>query len=106
MGAVNKRECSPVPPEGERGIRQRFFTGRFPVATVDATAARNVSAVLGLVVSRGYNAEEAFFGMLLRAEAKGAEGIVGYRENIAFHPDGSRFYTCYGTAVTLAKKGA
>ncbi|MDE5831637.1 MAG: hypothetical protein K2H64_01380, partial [Desulfovibrio sp.] len=24
---------------------------------------------------------------------------VGYNENVAFHPDGSKYFTCYGTAV-------
>lgn len=82
-------------------IRARFFAGAFPVATVDTLgASRAVETVLGLVTARGYDAEETFFSMLQRAWDRGARGIIGYRETVAFHPDGSRFYTCCGTAVT------
>ena len=103
MGAARKTAAG----EAARDIRQRFFTGQFPVATIDGLTGglmeipggRRIEEVLGLVVSRGYSSEETFFGMLLRAEAKGAQGIIGYRESVSFHPDGSRFYTCYGTAV-------
>lgn len=24
---------------------------------------------------------------------------MGYSENVAFHPDGSKYFSCYGTAV-------
>ena len=30
---------------------------------------------------------------------KGAQAIVGYNENVAFHPDGSKYFSCFGTAV-------
>lgn len=89
--------------EAAHDVRQRFMSGRFPVATIDKLIGMRVGAVLGLIVARGYNSEETFFSLLLRAETKGAQGVVGYRESVAFHPDGSRFYTCYGTAVTLEK---
>lgn len=83
-------------------IRVRFFAGAFPVATVDGLeAARTVKTVLGLVAARGYDSEETFFSMLRRAEERGAQGIVGYRESVVFHPDGSRFYACRGTAVVF-----
>ncbi|MDL2209382.1 hypothetical protein LJC26_01060 [Desulfovibrio sp. OttesenSCG-928-O18] len=91
--------------EAAHDIQQRFLTGRFPVATLDSCDGLDVESVLGLVVARGYNAEETFYGMLLRAETRGAEAIIGYRESVAFHPDGSRFYTCYGTAVRLGGSG-
>ena len=97
MGAERQRAVA----ETIQDIRQRFLLGHFPVATVDLLAGRGIEAVLGLVVSRAYNAEEAFFGMLHRATAKGAQAITGYRESVSFHPDGTRFYTCYGTAVRL-----
>ena len=88
-------------PEAVQEIRQRFLMGGFPVATVGGLPGNAVAEVLGLVVSRGFSSEETFYGMLLRAEAKGAHGIIGYRESVVFHPDGSRFYTCYGTAVSI-----
>lgn len=88
--------------EATQDIRHLFLSGRFPVATVDTLAGRGRSSeVLGLVASRGYNPEEAFYGMLGRAAAKGAQGIIGYRENVAFHPDGTKFFSCCGTAVRL-----
>ncbi|CAK7002819.1 MAG: hypothetical protein DELT_00101 [Desulfovibrio sp.] len=96
MGA----EKLPADP-GLDNIRQRFRNGRFPVATIDHLEGREPFTALGLVVTRGYSSEETFFSMLCRAEAKGAHGIIGYRESVAFHPDGTRFYTCYGTAVAF-----
>jgi hypothetical protein len=27
--------------------------------------------------------------------------VVTYRESIAFHPEGDKHYSCYGTAVLL-----
>ena len=33
---------------------------------------------------------------------KGAQAIVGYNENVAFHPDGSKYFSCFGTAVMFA----
>lgn len=101
---MRAKDETPAPEEGD-SIRQMFLTGRFPVATVDALTGRPVRDVLGLVVARGYDPEETFYGMLSRAAARGAQGIVGYRESVSFHPDGSRFYTCYGTAVRISGNG-
>ena len=36
---------------------------------------------------------------ILRVMNKGAQAIVGYNENVAFHPDGSKYFSCFGTAV-------
>ncbi|MDL2317035.1 hypothetical protein LJC59_08195 [Desulfovibrio sp. OttesenSCG-928-A18] len=81
-------------------VREIFLAGRFPVVTTtDLDENRRVSKVLGLVVCRGYDSEQTFFGMAARAVNKGAQAIIGYQENVAFHPDGSKFFTCYGTAV-------
>lgn len=81
-------------------VKEIFLAGRFPVVTTtDLDEKRKVSKVLGLVVCRGYDSEETFFGMAARAVNKGAQAIIGYQENIAFHPDGSKFFTCYGTAI-------
>ncbi len=79
--------------------RELFIDGKFPIVTTDSFIGKQVAKVLGLVCCRGYDSEEAFFGMASRALAKGAHAIVGYTENIAFHPDGSRYFSCYGTAV-------
>lgn len=81
-------------------VKEVFLAGRFPVVTTSSLDDnRKVSKVLGLVVCRGYDSEQTFFGMAARAVNKGAQAIIGYQENVAFHPDGSKFFTCYGTAV-------
>lgn len=88
------------PTENKGQIKKAFCTGRFPVTTTSKLdQKRKIGRVLGLVVCRGYDSEEVFFEMLSRAVNKGAQAIIGYQENIAFHPDGSKFFTCYGTAV-------
>lgn len=82
--------------------RELFLDGHFPVSTTgQLDDERKISRVLGLVVCRGFDAEDAFFGMASRAINKGAQAIIGYQENVAFHPDGSRYFTCYGTAVLV-----
>ena len=81
-------------------VREIFLAGRFPVVTTtDLDENRKINKILGLVVCRGYDSEETFFGMAARAVNKGAQAIIGYQENVAFHPDGSKYFTCYGTAV-------
>jgi uncharacterized protein YbjQ (UPF0145 family) len=85
-------------------IRELFLAGKFPVVTTEDLQDREIEKVLGLVACRGYDSEEAFFGMAARAVNKGAQAIIGYQENVAFHPDGSKFFSCYGTAVQLAKR--
>ena len=99
-GGEKKKKIQPRQVENLDKVRELFLSGRFPVATTAALDdERKVGKILGLVVSRGYDSEDAFFGMAARAVNKGAQAIIGYQENIAFHPDGSKFFTCYGTAV-------
>ncbi len=59
--------------------------------------------MLGLVSGRGFDSECAFYGLTASAIDIGADAIIGYQENVAFHPDGSRYFSCYGTAVVLEK---
>lgn len=80
-------------------VRDVFLAGRFPVVTTHQVEGRRIAKVLGLVCCRGFDSDEAFFGMAGRAMNKGAQAIVGYSENVAFHPDGSKYFSCYGTAV-------
>ena len=80
-------------------VREVFLAGRFPVVTTHQVEGRRIAKVLGLVCCRGFDSEEAFFGMAARAMNKGAQAIVGYNENVAFHPDGSKYFYCFGTAV-------
>ena len=98
----NARKAAPkaaVQTENLDRIKALFLSGRFPVATPEKVEGRKIGKVLGLVVCRAYDSEEAFFGMAARAVNKGAQAIIGYQENVAFHPDGSKFFSCYGTAV-------
>ncbi len=87
-------------------VKELFTSGKFPVVTTEAIEGKDIERVLGLVACRGYDSEDAFFGMTTRAVNKGAQGIIGYQENVAFHPDGSKFFSCYGTAVQFAKPRA
>ena len=57
-------------------VRDVFLAGRFPVVTTHQVEGRRIAKVLGLVCCRGYDSEEAFFGMAGRAMNKGAQAIV------------------------------
>ncbi len=94
-----KTEKGPAPSAINAKVKEFFLSGRFPVVTTDHIEGRSIMKVLGLVCCRGYDSEEAFFGMSARAINKGAQAIVGYTENVAFHPDGSKYFSCFGTAV-------
>ncbi len=94
-----KTEERPAPNSNNTRAKEIFLSGRFPVVTTHQVEGRKILKVLGLVCCRGYDSEEAFFGMASRAIGKGAQAIVGYSENVAFHPDGSKYFSCFGTAV-------
>lgn len=100
LGGEKKKKVQESKVENIDRVKEIFLAGRFPViTTTELDEQRKVGKVLGLVVCRGYDSEETFFGMAARAVNKGAQAIIGYQENVAFHPDGSRYFTCYGTAV-------
>ncbi|MBQ9453478.1 MAG: hypothetical protein IJU65_09340 [Desulfovibrio sp.] len=103
MGSQDKKKRKVERQAGAPGatekVREIFLAGRFPVVTTHQVEGRRIAKVLGLVCCRGYDSEEAFFGMAARAMNKGAQAIVGYNENVAFHPDGSKYFSCFGTAV-------
>jgi len=100
LGGEKKKKKAEETVENLDRVREVFLAGRFPVVTTtDLDVYRKVSRVLGLVVCRGYDSEQTFFGMAARAMNKGAQAIIGYQESVAFHPDGSKYFTCYGTAV-------
>ncbi len=94
-----KTETRPTNNSANDKVKEIFLSGRFPVVTTHQVEGRNIIKVLGLVCCRGYDSDEAFFGMAGRAISKGAQAIVGYSENVAFHPDGSKYFSCFGTAV-------
>lgn len=100
LGGEKKSKPKAKRVENIDRVKELFLAGRFPiVTTAELEEERKTSKVLGLVVCRGFDSEETFFGMAARAVNKGAQAIVGYQESVAFHPDGSKYFTCYGTAI-------
>ena len=97
------KQAESVRTENVEIVRELFHNGKFPVVTTELVDERRIEKVLGLVACRGYDSEEAFFGMAARAVNKGAQAIIGYQENVAFHPDGSKYFSCYGTAVQFER---
>lgn len=86
--------------------KEMFYSGRLPVVTTPAMKGRRIKKVIGLVHGRGYDAECALLSLAASAMEIGGDAIIGYQEAVAFHPDGSKFFSCYGTAVVLEKAGA
>ena len=101
----NEKKSKAKKPETQNmaKVKELFAAGRFPVVTTEIIEGKSIDRMLGLVACRGYDSEEAFFGMAAMAVNKGAQGIIGYMENVAFHPDGSKFFSCYGTAVQFLR---
>ena len=98
-----KKEISQA--QSIKEAKELFNMGRFPVVTTQQIENRPIAKVLGLVCCRGFDSEEAFFGMAAMAVKKGAQAIIGYNENVAFHPDGSKYFSCFGTAVMFEREG-
>ena len=105
-GDKKAKKAQAQPTETQDKVKEIFLSGRFPVVTTDSVEGRAIAKVLGLVCCRGFDSDEAFFGMAARAMKKGAQAIIGYHENVAFHPDGSKYFSCYGTAVMFAFEGS
>jgi uncharacterized protein YbjQ (UPF0145 family) len=104
MGGGSGKKSNPKGVENLDRVKELFRMGRFPVVTTDSVDGdRPIGKVLGLVACRGFDSEDAFYGMAVRAVNKGAQAIVGYQEQVAFHPDGSKYFTCYGTAVQFVQ---
>lgn len=102
----NEKKVQKETAQGDKlaKVKELFSTGRFPVVTTQVFEGRAIAKVLGLVCCRGFDSEEAFFGMAAMAIKKGAQGIIGYSENVAFHPDGSKYFSCFGTAVMFERE--
>lgn len=64
LGGEKKKQQAARRVENVDRVRDLFNTGRFPVVTTNALDDnRKVGKVLGLVVCRGYDSDETFFGM-------------------------------------------
>lgn len=84
--------------------RDAYLAGKLKIVTTEQVANQEIAGTFGLIVCRGYVFENAFHGLIAQALDVNADAIVGYRESVAFHPEGDRYYSCYGTAVRLKKK--
>lgn len=102
LSLLRKPAPAPTAPGEKLGeAKELFLSGKFPVVTTEAIPTKDIRMVIGLVAFRGYDMEQAFYGMVSRAISHGAHAVIGYKENVAFHPDGSRYVSCYGTAVRI-----
>ncbi|MBU1249067.1 MAG: hypothetical protein KKB70_10245 [Proteobacteria bacterium] len=81
--------------------RDLYLAGKIKIVTTDDIPNRQVSGTFGLIVCRSYTFDNAFYGLVAQALEVNADSIIAYRENVAFHPEGDRYYSCYGTAVRL-----
>jgi hypothetical protein len=86
--------------------KEAYLAGRFKILTIDSVPDREIHATFGLIVSRGFIFDNAFYGLIAQGLDVNADALVGYRESVAFHPEGDRYYSCYGTAVRLKAKKA
>ena len=102
LSLLKKPEAKPTTGQDKIVVAKDLFTsGQFPVVTTGEIPKKGIRKIIGLAAYRGYDMEQAFYGMISRALSNGAHAIVGYQENVAFHPDGSKYISCYGTAVRL-----
>lgn len=85
--------------------KDHYMAGRFKIVTVDSVPGREVLGTFGLIVCRSYNFDSAFYGLIAQALEVNADAILAYRESVAFHPEGEKYFSCYGTAVRLKPVG-
>ncbi|HMM38110.1 MULTISPECIES: hypothetical protein [Desulfovibrio] len=84
--------------------REAYLAGKIKIVTTDMVPNQEVAGTFGLIVCRGFVFDNAFHGLIAQALDVNADAIVAYRESVAFHPEGDRYYSCYGTAVRLKIK--
>ncbi len=84
--------------------REVYQSGKIKIVTTEDIQGRDVQWTFGLIVCRSFIFEKAFYGLISQILDVNADAIIGYREHVAFHPDGDKFFSCYGTAVRLKPK--
>ena len=84
--------------------REAYLAGKIKIVTTDMVPNQEVAGTFGLIVCRGFVFDNAFHGLIAQALDVNADAILAYRESVAFHPEGDRYYSCYGTAVRLKIK--
>ena len=78
-----------------------YRAGKMKIMTTETFPGREIQSAFGLIVCRSYVFDNAFYGLMAQAVDVNADAIIGYRETVSFHPEGDKFYACYGTAVRL-----
>ncbi|MFW5837699.1 MAG: hypothetical protein ACOCVM_06790 [Desulfovibrionaceae bacterium] len=84
--------------------REVYQSGKIKIVTTEDIQGRDVQWTFGLIVCRSFIFDKAFYGLISQILDVNADAIIGYREHVAFHPDGDKFFSCYGTAVRLKPK--
>lgn len=84
-----------------RLAKELYLAGNLKIVTTEGVPGRDIVGAFGLLVCRSYTFDNAFYGLMAQAIDVNADAIVGYRESVAFHPEGDKYYSCYGTAVRL-----
>jgi len=83
--------------------KDMYMAGKLKIVTTETIPGREIQSAFGLIVCRSYVFDNAFHGLMAQAVDVNADAIVGYRESVAFHPEGDKYYSCYGTAVRMKK---
>jgi len=83
--------------------KDMYMAGKMKIMTTEAVPGREILSAFGLIVCRSYVFDNAFYGLMAQAIDVNADAIVGYRETVSFHPEGDKYYSCYGTAVRMKK---
>lgn len=81
--------------------KELYLAGKLKIVTTESIPGRDIMGAFGLIVCRSYTFDNAFYGLMAQAIDVNADAIIGYRESVAFHPEGDKYYSCYGTAVRL-----
>jgi len=84
--------------------KDMYMAGKMKIMTTEHIPGREIHSAFGLIVCRSYVFENAFYGLMAQAVDVNADAIIGYRESVSFHPEGDKYYSCYGTAVRMKKQ--
>ncbi len=83
--------------------KDMYMAGKIKIMTTETVPGREILSAFGLIVCRSYIFDNAFYGLMAQAIDVNADAIIGYHESVAFHPEGDKYYSCYGTAVRMKK---
>lgn len=106
FGSPKKPRSQENPKHDQRleMARDVYLSGKIKIVTTEHVPGRNLQWTFGLIVCRGFLFDKAFYGLMAQAMDVNADAIVGYRENVVFHPEGDKYFSCYGTACRLKQK--